>query len=157
MYHCCGYTLFCSDQCLPLFFLTPLPPIPLFSTAFNTQLYVLGLHRCYVLWYCWCSIILFSFPSFPEFHRVVPLLQTCSTYEIVHDYFYVYVYLLDLSSTPCMRENMRLLSFWVWLTSLNMSPPMASIYLQITYHYSLWLSNTPLCINTTISWSSHQL
>jgi hypothetical protein len=27
--------------------------------------------------YYWCSIILFS--SFPKFHRVVPLLQTCST------------------------------------------------------------------------------
>jgi hypothetical protein len=40
-----------------------------------------------------------SFLSFPELHRVVPLLQTCSTYEFVHDHacFCVYVYLLDLS------------------------------------------------------------
>jgi hypothetical protein len=37
---------------------------------------------------------------FPEFHRVVPLLQTCSTTEFVFDHacFCVYVYLLDLSS-----------------------------------------------------------
>jgi hypothetical protein len=49
--------------------------------------------------------------SFPEFHRVVALLQTCSTSEFVHDHacFCVYVYLwLYL---PRMRENMCLLSF----------------------------------------------
>jgi hypothetical protein len=44
----------------------------------------------------------FSFlSSFPEFHRVVPLLQTWSTYEFVYDHacLYVYAYLLDLSSS----------------------------------------------------------
>jgi hypothetical protein len=42
----------------------------------------------------------FSFPSFPQFHRVVPLLQTCSTSEFVYNHvcFYVYICLLDLSS-----------------------------------------------------------
>jgi hypothetical protein len=42
----------------------------------------------------------FSFPSFPGFHRVI-LLQTCSTYQFVYEHacFYIYVYLLDLSST----------------------------------------------------------
>jgi hypothetical protein len=64
------------------------------------------------------SLILFSFPSFLVFHRVVPLLQTCSTYEFVHDhvYFYVYVCLLGLS---CMRENMWPFIFRAWLTSFN--------------------------------------
>jgi hypothetical protein len=31
-----------------------------------------------VLSYCWHSIFLFYFPSFPKFYRVVQLLQTCS-------------------------------------------------------------------------------
>jgi hypothetical protein len=75
MYPCCEYTLLWSVQLLPLLSLTPLPPIPHFSTSFNTYPYFLCLHRCCILWYCWCSIILFSFP---EFHRVVLLLQICS-------------------------------------------------------------------------------
>jgi hypothetical protein len=60
--------------------------------------------------YCQCSIIFFSFLSFPEFHRVVPLLQTCSTYTLVYDHVCpcVYLYLLDL---PHMSENMQPLSF----------------------------------------------
>jgi hypothetical protein len=35
--------------------------------------------------------------------------------------------------------------------------PIASIYLKTTWYYSLWMSNTPLCIYTTISWSIHKL
>jgi hypothetical protein len=52
------------------------------------------------LWYDWCSIILFSFSSFPKFHRIVSLLKTCSTYEFVyyHACFCIYIYLLNLSS-----------------------------------------------------------
>jgi hypothetical protein len=105
-----------------------------------------------------------SFPSFPKFHRVAPLLKTCSTSMFVYDhaYFLVYVYLWIY--LLCMRENMCLLCFWSWLTSLNM---MSSNYIHLpsnpmsfTFkpcHYSLWLSNTPFCIYTTISWSIHQL
>jgi hypothetical protein len=55
--------------------------------------------------YYWCSIILSSFPSFPEFHRVVPLLQTCSTYEFVYDnacLVYMFIFWIYL---PHMREN----------------------------------------------------
>jgi hypothetical protein len=71
------------------------------------------------MWYYWCSIIFFSFLSFPEFHRVVPLLLICSKSEFVCDHacFCVYVYLWIY--LPCMRENMQLLCFWSWLTSLN--------------------------------------
>jgi hypothetical protein len=55
----------------------------------------------------WCNItdalsFVFSFPSIPEFHRVVPLLLTCSSYEFVYTCFCIYVYLLDLSR---MREK----------------------------------------------------
>jgi hypothetical protein len=73
-----------------------------FSTAFNTYLYTLYLHRCSVLQYHWCSIIPFSFPSFPKFHRVVPLLQTCFTYEFLSDHvcFGIYVYLFAIVTIP---------------------------------------------------------
>jgi hypothetical protein len=111
--------------------------------------YILYCHRCYILWHYWCSIILFSFPSFSKYHRVVPLLQTCSTYEFVYDNtcFYVYVYLLDL---PSMYEGKH-------MAFVFLSPPIASIYLQTTCHYSLWVSKTQPCMCTTFSWSIHQL
>jgi hypothetical protein len=57
---------------------------------------------------------------FPKFHRVVPLLITCSTFEFVYDHacfcvcVYLWIYL------PHTRENMHLLCFWFWLTSLSM-------------------------------------
>jgi hypothetical protein len=43
----------------------------------------------------------FSFPSSSEFHRAVPLSQTCSTDKFGYDHvcFCVCVYLWDLSST----------------------------------------------------------
>jgi hypothetical protein len=121
------------SQCMPTlgihyfgpfnpFHYSPLPLYfpPRFSTAFSTHPYILCLHRSYVLWYYWYSIILFSFPSFPEFHRAVPLLQTCSTSEFVYDHacFCVYVYFWIYLS--CMRESMHLLCLWPWLTLLNM-------------------------------------
>jgi hypothetical protein len=73
--------------------------------------------------YYWCFIILFSFPSFPKFHRVVPLLQTCSTFEFVYDQARFCEYVFLWICLPCMRENMQLLCFWSWLTSLNMMSP----------------------------------
>jgi hypothetical protein len=90
---------------LPLLSFTCFPPTPHFSTAFTTYPYILYLDRCYVLQYCWCSVILFSFPSFPEFHRVVPLLQMCFIYEFVYASFCVYVYLLNLFSMYWFFEN----------------------------------------------------
>jgi hypothetical protein len=126
VYSCYRYTLFSSVQPLPLLSLTPLLPPP-FSTAFSTHPHILFLHRCYVLRYCWCSVILFSLPSFPEFLRAVPLLLTCSTSEFVYNHacFCAYVYLLDL---PRRRENMQHLSFWAWLSPLNM---MSSSYIHL--------------------------
>jgi hypothetical protein len=72
--------------------------------------------------YYYRSIILFFFFSFPKFHRVATLLQTCSTTEFVYDHvcFCVYVYLWIYLT--CLRENMCLLCFWSWLTSFNMMP-----------------------------------
>jgi hypothetical protein len=98
MYPLCEYSLFWSVQLLPLLSLTPSLPPP-YSKDFNTYCCILYLHRCNVFLHC--SIILFSFPTSPEFHRVVPVWQTCSTYEFVyeHVWFCIYVYLSDLSST----------------------------------------------------------
>jgi hypothetical protein len=102
----------------------------------------------YVIQYYWCSIIFFSFPSFHEFHRVVPLLQTCSTSKFVYDracfcvYVYLWIYLPHREKTwsfcvsdPCLLH-------------LISCPPIVSIYLPTTCHYYFWLSNTPLCTYT---------
>jgi hypothetical protein len=43
------------------------------------------------------------------------------------------------------------------LLHLTWCPPIISIYLQTTWHYSLWLSNIPLCIYITFFLSIHQL
>jgi hypothetical protein len=74
--------------------------IQFFKSFQYTSLYLLPSH----LMLC-DIIILFSFSSFPEFHEVVPLLQTCSTPEFVYDYpcFCLYVYLWIYLQH--MREN----------------------------------------------------
>jgi hypothetical protein len=114
-----NFTLLWFVQALP--FTIPYPFISHlpFSTAFSTHPYNLYLHRCYVLYY-WCLMILFFFPSFPKFHRVVPLLQTCSTFEFINDHaFFVYM-LIFWMYLPYMKENIWFLFFWDWITSLNM-------------------------------------
>jgi hypothetical protein len=42
----------------------------------------------------------------------------------------------------CVSDPVQLHLVWC--------PPIASVYFQTPCHYSLWLSNTPLCICTTI-------
>jgi hypothetical protein len=76
----------------------------------------------------WCCISLFFFLSFSKFHRVVPLLETCSTSEFVYDHacFCAYIYLWIY----CVSDHGYL--------SLSWRPPIASTYLQILCHYSLW-------------------
>jgi hypothetical protein len=148
MYAHCGCTLFCSVQPLSLLFFTLLPPDPIFQ---QLLIYILisSTFTSYVLWFHWCSIILFSFPSFPEFHTVFPLLQTYSTSEFAvydHACFYVYAYLLDLSS---IYERKDVVFVFLNLANFTWCPAVASIYLQTTCHYSLWLNNSPLHIHTT--------
>jgi hypothetical protein len=150
MYSHCGGD---STPCITLPY--PFASHPPFFNSFQyTSLYhpyILYLHRHNVLQYCWCSIILFSFPSFPKFHRVVPLLLTCSTYEFVYDYACFLCICLLWIYLPHMRENMWPLSFCAWLTSLNM---MSSSCIHLpSNHMSLflWLSKTPLCVFTIIS------
>jgi hypothetical protein len=119
MYPCCKYTLLWVSSMPSIAHPIPFLPHPQFSTAVNIYPHIFYLHRYYVLWHCWCSIILFYFPSFSEFHRAVSLLQTCSTYTFVYDHscFCVYVYLLDLSSTY-ERKHVTIF-FWTLFTSLN--------------------------------------
>jgi hypothetical protein len=52
------------------------------------------------------TIILFSFLTSLEFHRIVPVLQT---YKFVYDHvcFCVYVYLLDLFSTYERKQKKK--------------------------------------------------
>jgi hypothetical protein len=144
MYPHYKYTLLWSIQHLPLQFITLLPPIPHFSTAFNTHPYILYLHTCYALQYCCCSNILFSFPSFPGFHRVVSV-QRCSICDFVNSYdcFCVYAYLLDLSSTFERKHT----TAFIWLTS---QAHLTCIHLPSNHMLLLflWLSKTPLCIYT---------
>jgi hypothetical protein len=88
------------------------------------------------------TIILISFPSSPEFHRIVPLLQTCSIFKCVYDIFNIYtyiynmclflyiiyticVYLLDLSSTYERKHVAFAFSFFFFQSS--------SVFIVLTY------------------------
>jgi hypothetical protein len=99
---------------LPFYF-----PSPVFQLL-SIHIFTSSTFTPYDMWYYWCSIILFSFLSFSEFHRVVPLKQMCSTTEFVYDHAYFCVYIYSWIYLPCMKENMHLLCFWSWITSLNM-------------------------------------
>jgi hypothetical protein len=125
--------LFWSAQCLRILSLTPLPPTPTFFNIFQ-YIFIHPLPSHLVACNFTVPLSFFSFLSFPEFHRVVLLLQTCSTTEFVCDHvcFCVYVYLSFC--LPCMRGNMCLLCFWGWLISLNM---MSS---NCTHLPSKWMS-----------------
>jgi hypothetical protein len=86
----------------------------------------------YVMWYYWCSIILFSCTFFPKFHRIAPLLQTCSTSEFFCDHAYFctclsfgYIFhVWEKTCGLCVSESDLLHFTW--------SPPIASFYLQTT-------------------------
>jgi hypothetical protein len=148
-----GILSFCLFNSFHCFHLPRLPPNPWYTTAFTTHPYIHYLHRFLCLMYHLCSIILFSFPSFPKFHSIVPLFQTYFVCEFMYDRdFFVYVYLLD--HFPDLRGNMWPLSFRAF--QLTWCLPITSIYLQTTCQYFLKLSKIALCIYTTFSWSIHQ-
>jgi hypothetical protein len=117
------------------------PPNHYYSTAFSIYHYVIYLHRCNIFWYCLLSIILFSFPSSPEFHSS----SEFSIYAYIYIYIYIFIYKCVYDLFLClfifwiyllhMRENMLSLYFWIWLTyitHLMWCPPILSIYLQTT-------------------------
>jgi hypothetical protein len=124
------------------FHYSPLPfsPTSYYSTAFSTYCCILYLHPCNAFWYCLLSIILFSFPSSPEFHRIVSLLQTCSTYNFV--YHVCFVYLSFGSIFHIWEKTCNLFLSESGLLHLMWFP---SIYRQTTWFYSsFWLNKTPL-------------
>jgi hypothetical protein len=107
------FGLFNSFEYSPL----PLYLMPTIFQKLSIYSFISSTITSYVMWYYWCSIILFSFPSFPKFQS---LLQTCSTSEIVYDHTCFCVYVYFCIYLPHMRENTWLLCFWSWLTSFNM-------------------------------------
>jgi hypothetical protein len=132
----------------------PLPSNPShYSTTFNTYHYILYRHRCNVFQYCWLSLSIF-FPSSPKFHYYKHVLHM-SLCMIMFAFVHMFIFSIYL---PHKRENMRPLSFWTWLTSLDIMYSNC-VHLPSTpwCHSSLWLNKTPLYIHTTFSWSIHQL
>jgi hypothetical protein len=84
-------------HCSPL----PFPPIPHYSTAFNTYCFILYLHRCNVFRYCWLShsrffSLLLGQTLLFKFLFVIP-------YQMVYTaYFSVF------SCEICIQENFSL-------------------------------------------------
>jgi hypothetical protein len=113
MHPCSEYTLLWSTQPLLSLSLTPLPPIPLFQQLSIPTL--ISSTFTDVMFYNIVDALSFSFLSFPEKHRVVSLLQTCSTFEFVYDHacFCVYVFLLDLYS---MYDTKYVANIFKWPT-----------------------------------------
>jgi hypothetical protein len=76
---------------------------PRFSTVFIHILISFTFTSCSMQYY-WCSIVLFPFSSFPEVHRAVPQLQTCSTSECVYDQL-VFVHMFIFGSVLHIWEK----------------------------------------------------
>jgi hypothetical protein len=134
---------------------TYLPP-PLFNSFQYTSLYPLPAHLML------CDItdalsLSFPLPTSPsskeQFHYCKHVLHmSLSMIMLVFVYTFIFgsiFYVWEKTSSLCLSEPGWLHSTWC--------PPIASIYCQTTCHYSLWLSNTPLCIYTTFCRSIHQL
>jgi hypothetical protein len=96
----CGFTLLWFIQPLPLLSLTFYLPLPIFQQL-STHILLSSTLTDVVFYNIVDDLSYSSFISFPEFYRVVSLLQISSIYEFVYEHacFYVYVYLLDLFST----------------------------------------------------------
>jgi hypothetical protein len=104
-------------HCSPLAFY--LPP-PIFSTASIHNL--ISSIFTDVMFYDTVDAPSFSFPfhsslSFIEQFHYYKHVLNMSLYVIMFVFAYIFIFWIYL---PPMRENMQPLSFWVWLTSLNM-------------------------------------
>jgi hypothetical protein len=123
IYPSCEYTLLWSVQFPLLLSLTPFLPPPIIQQLSIHIIMSSTSTDCNTFLYCWLSIFLPSFPSSPRCHTVVPLLHTflhIGFYIIMLVFMYMFIFCIYL---PHMRENMWPLSFWTWLTSLTLCPP----------------------------------
>jgi hypothetical protein len=95
-----------------------------------------------------------SFPSFSKLHRVVLVLQTCSTYMFVYSVcFCVCVHLLDLSSIY-ERKHVAFVLSEHGLHHLTWCHSIASIYLHTTWcHSFLLLNKHTLSYCTVLFWT----
>jgi hypothetical protein len=126
--------------------------LPFFNSFQHTSLYPLPSHLML------CNItdaLSFSFPF--------PLSQSSIGSSNITNVFYIWVciwlYMYMFIFGSIFHRWEKTCDFCVsypGLLHLTWCPPIASIYLQTTCHYSLWLSNIPLCIYTKFSWSIHQ-
>jgi hypothetical protein len=93
MYPCCEYMVHSTP--FHLFTLTPYLPPSIFR---QLSIHILISSTSQMLY---IKILMLHHSPFLSFLPQVPLLQTCSTYKFIYDHvcFYVYVVLLDLSST----------------------------------------------------------
>jgi hypothetical protein len=129
---------------------------PLFFNSFQyTSLYTLSTHLML------CNItdaLSFSFPfpfflSSTEYFHYYKRVLHMSLYMIMLVFVYMFIfgsifYVWEKTSGFCVSDP--------GLVHITQCPLIVCIYLQDTCHYTLWLSNTPLCIYNTISWSIHQ-
>jgi hypothetical protein len=118
-YLCCGCALLWSVQPLPFLSLTlyPPPPSPFFNSFQYTSSYPLPSQMsCFMILLMLChSLFLSLFPRVPWSSSIVT--NMFYTWVCIWSCLFLCICLsLDL---PCMRENMCLLCFWAWLTSLN--------------------------------------
>jgi hypothetical protein len=144
MYSSCEYTFLWFVQAFSLLSLTLLPLCPNFQQL-SIHIFISSTFIYIIIYFLVDALsFTFSFPPSPKFHRVAPLLKTCSTYESVYGVcFCVYVYLLDLSSTYGKKHVAFV--FLSWLLHLTWCSPIATINLQSTwYHFSFWMNTTPL-------------
>jgi hypothetical protein len=127
---------------------------PFFNRFQYTSFYPLPSHLILLIQYYWCCIILFSFPSLPEFQKVSSTITSMFyIWACIWSCLFLCIWLsLGISSTYesfCVSDPGLCHATWC--------SPVTPIYFQITCHYSLWWSNTPLCLYSTFSWSIHQL
>jgi hypothetical protein len=94
------------------------------------------------MWYYWYSIILFFFPSFPEFHRLVSLLQKCN-WVCIWSCLFLYICLSLVLSTMYERKHVSFVflilanfSLYDVLHCIHLPSNSMSLFLVYMYHKS---------------------
>jgi hypothetical protein len=155
--------IYCTLISLVPSIILPTSSHPHYSTAFSAFSYAFFLNWCNVFKYYSLSI---SFPL-KQSHYCKYIYGKCIyTHMYVYVIMFVFVYLFIFwIYQPHMKENIQLLCFWTWLTSLNIMIS-TSIHLPANNIISFlfmaqWYNNviyiSHLYIYITFSLSIHQL